>query len=446
MKINLWYDTHKSNGLMPENQSHKLEINSYPTELAQIGDFFDLSTILHKMFRYSPNFYKSNKPVITNNFINEDIFNEVEINIYPIVFTGLFDLINGDETFINKMSHKSIDLIAKNKLRLVLGWGTEAWNFPLYELKIIEEKLINVGINPKNVLFISGNGIIEDHIDTRMKNENISLNFQFKGFNFWEFYTRYEILNCIGLPKIYQCNISIQEKNIKKKLLLNLNANIKWHRLALVSILKNQTDIFEKSYISFVGRNYGYTMTADRYKNDPDLTYVIHDFFRKNDIDKNNFMNLLNNWKPITLDLSPTEVHNNDRKFQPFIYNDTLFSIISESEYVEDVLFVTEKTYKAIHNFHPFMIWGNPNVLQYLKSLGYETYTELFDESYDQERDNHIRLNKIRNNINNLNNLNISDYHDAYLSVKNKLIYNYELFLNRDMSEQTEQFVKILVN
>lgn len=61
----------------------------------------------------------------------------------------------------------------------------------------------------------------------------------------------------------------------------------------------------------------------------------------------------------------------------------TSFSLIPETFVFNDQLFITEKTYKPILYKHPFLLWGNTNLLKYLKQLGYETYSEIFDESYD---------------------------------------------------------------
>ena len=48
-------------------------------------------------------------------------------------------------------------------------------------------------------------------------------------------------------------------------------------------------------------------------------------------------------------------------------------------------IFVTEKTFKPIAFQHPFMILSNRGTLAYLRSQGFETFENLFDESYDAE-------------------------------------------------------------
>jgi hypothetical protein len=111
-------------------------------------------------------------------------------------------------------------------------------------------------------------------------------------------------------------------------------------------------------------------------------------------------------------------------------FDDTYFSIVAETyddsavcyrfgknkvPYNNDVAFLTEKTFKPIAMQHPFMIYGQTNSLDLLHQLGFETFENLFDESYDHyypfevepngdlEIDKDYRLNIIVNNVKNFN-------------------------------------------
>lgn len=70
-------------------------------------------------------------------------------------------------------------------------------------------------------------------------------------------------------------------------------------------------------------------------------------------------------------------------------YTATLFSVVTETysrtgvnDGVDNPM-ITEKVFKAIAMRHPFMLVGERYSLRLLKSLGFLTYEELFDESYD---------------------------------------------------------------
>ena len=74
----------------------------------------------------------------------------------------------------------------------------------------------------------------------------------------------------------------------------------------------------------------------------------------------------------------------------PFL--DTSFSIVCETHFTNDILFVSEKVWKPIVNGHPFVIVGVPATLAYLRSLGFQTFTPIIDEYYDALIDNCERM------------------------------------------------------
>jgi len=62
---------------------------------------------------------------------------------------------------------------------------------------------------------------------------------------------------------------------------------------------------------------------------------------------------------------------------------------------LKDQLFLCEKSYKPLAAQHPMLLVGTPGNLAYLRGQGFETFPELFDESYDhvlnwQQRVQHI--------------------------------------------------------
>jgi hypothetical protein len=73
-------------------------------------------------------------------------------------------------------------------------------------------------------------------------------------------------------------------------------------------------------------------------------------------------------------------------------YRDTFFSIVTETHFSNNVLFVSEKAWKPLVNEHPFVIVGTPGTLAYLRSLGFQTFTPIIDEHYDSLVDNNQRL------------------------------------------------------
>lgn len=89
--------------------------------------------------------------------------------------------------------------------------------------------------------------------------------------------------------------------------------------------------------------------------------------------------------------------------------------------------FLTEKTFKPIRHAQPFVIFGTVNSLTTLRKLGYQTYDDVLDNSYDGEIDNTKRFKKT---LNAMEKLNRSNLHEFYVSCKDQIIHNQELFLS----------------
>jgi hypothetical protein len=79
---------------------------------------------------------------------------------------------------------------------------------------------------------------------------------------------------------------------------------------------------------------------------------------------------------------------------------DSWLSIISETHFDDEqgTLFLSEKTFKTIACQSPFLILGNRGSLKKLKELGYITFHDIIDESYDNLQSVH-RMNAIIDEI-----------------------------------------------
>ena len=56
--------------------------------------------------------------------------------------------------------------------------------------------------------------------------------------------------------------------------------------------------------------------------------------------------------------------------------------------------FFSEKMFKPIIYFQPFVLVGQCCALEHLRKLGYKTFSDVIDESYDLEPDLELRLEK----------------------------------------------------
>jgi hypothetical protein len=76
-------------------------------------------------------------------------------------------------------------------------------------------------------------------------------------------------------------------------------------------------------------------------------------------------------------------------------YASTWFSVVTETEIGDRLNRVTEKSFKPLLNFHPMLVLGNPYALALVRGYGFETFGEMFDESYDDETDPRRRFDLV---------------------------------------------------
>lgn len=69
------------------------------------------------------------------------------------------------------------------------------------------------------------------------------------------------------------------------------------------------------------------------------------------------------------------------------IFDETSVSFICETHETNNSLFVTEKTYRPIINRHPFVARASFPLLEYLRAIGFRTFDQFVDESYDSVSD-----------------------------------------------------------
>lgn len=136
---------------------------------------------------------------------------------------------------------------------------------------------------------------------------------------------------------------------------------------------------------------------------------------------------------PLPYDASPTfEMW--DRYFNPYWYDNSCFSIVLETrpavDPLDDFLFITEKSFKPLAFKHPFMSISQPGTLDHLKTCGFETFENIFDESYASCDDLKIRIFSILEQTEKY----IKQPYDS-LTLE-KIEHNYNLFYNKQRIDQ----------
>jgi len=90
----------------------------------------------------------------------------------------------------------------------------------------------------------------------------------------------------------------------------------------------------------------------------------------------------------------------------------------------------TEKIFRAINSCQPFILFSTYKSLSKLKEMGFKTFDKWWDESYDLEEDDNLRLQMLYKLIDKLNKKSISELTDMYNEMIPILIHNFNLSLN----------------
>jgi len=118
------------------------------------------------------------------------------------------------------------------------------------------------------------------------------------------------------------------------------------------------------------------------------------------------------------------------------VYNSAYISIVVETEVVSnpDTFFISEKISKPLLVGHPFVIFGCSGYLQYLRELGFQTFSSWIDESYDLVQDTTKRVAAIVDSVKQFAQLNDSQRQQACTEMQPLLEHNRALIKNRQWS------------
>jgi len=129
--------------------------------------------------------------------------------------------------------------------------------------------------------------------------------------------------------------------------------------------------------------------------------------------------------------------------FVPYeIYNQTWYSITAESR-SNGIPFFTEKTARPLIARRLFVMFSTHRFLSHLRSLGFETFGEVLDESYDDIEDNTARWSAAWQQVEHLM---LENPKLIYEKIKPILDHNYHLMSRTDHRGRLIETIKNLID
>ena len=134
---------------------------------------------------------------------------------------------------------------------------------------------------------------------------------------------------------------------------------------------------------------------------------------------------------PIILDQEKHSIKRNDRWMNPEIYHDAYINVVTEAFPDKEIdCFITEKTFKPMLHLQPFMIQGNRYTLRRLREYGYQTFSDIWDESYDELETWQERTDAMLEQLHSFCTLSTHDQLAKCKQVMSKLRHNQEMVFN----------------
>ena len=218
----------------------------------------------------------------------------------------------------------------------------------------------------------------------------------------------------------------------KKKNLIILNRRHNKERYLISSFL-SKFDNVNLSYTLIRGPKSAFDKSIKINLDDKYFNKDLQDIIKNHNIPIYNFLKKL----PIYLDKlnDKNDVNwGNKNKDIDLFYDESYFFISIETNYenkISTIQQISEKTYKPIINKMPFLIWTTTGgILKYLKSLGFKTFDDFIDESYDDEHKSYTeRLTIFLNELEKISKMDKKDIVKIYKSIIPLIEYNFNLLM-----------------
>jgi len=384
------------------------------------GKFWSITTYEHEIWGSN---WRWEKPV-NEDYVASELVKHLNNNFYYLhITTGSLRVHNLSDLFTDSQ----INEMMTGKALLVINLNCESHIADILE-SIWEEIIIKHQIKSDSVIFITESHNIGKYAYSVAEKFKCSP-FKIKHVNYVEMMSK---------PQENYNHKPLEFSNIKK-CFLNFNRFWRPHRVALVSLLVSY-GLLEKGYVSLsktatLGSPFSslkdFYDNRNQYIRNQNLLKVI-------ECNKEKIINIGDLVVDIE-DLSEVVlIGETDRTLK--YYESSYFSLVTETNFYgntdidQSSVFITEKIFRPMVHFQPFMVLSTFNYLKYLREKGYKTFHPYIDESYDDEEDDDLRMIKIINEVRRLCSFSDDQIKQFIEDCKPICIHNYNLLTTRQLT------------
>ena len=122
------------------------------------------------------------------------------------------------------------------------------------------------------------------------------------------------------------------------------------------------------------------------------------------------------------------------------ISQQSVVHLVSETVFHYPNFYISEKTYKPIINKRPFLLLSSCGSLKNLRDMGFKTFSDFWDESYDSVYDPADRLVAVIDILESLCNRPFDELIKMLDDMNPILEYNYNYYKNQFKNKELEKF------
>mgnify|MGYP006087346941 CR=1 FL=1 len=275
----------------------------------------------------------------------------------PFVRSNMKDLVEDHFTIPDDI----LACIRSGQCKILVQSVQEGWTYGVFIDVFIDNIIKKYNLKDMNFVLLTGN------------------NFKHK-----RFIAHYHSVWEIGMPYHWSDKTPETLDKIRPYKYICLNRRPEIHRLAITTMLTTSSE----PGILTLAETGGY--------GDDQWARIDKDFYNRFPDYKSHHINNVKPKIPFVYDdgINP-EITNPNWDPQVEKFHNSYLHIVTETNSGNEQLFFSEKAFKPIVHWQPFVILGNPGSIALLNEWGYNTFDGYIDQSYDKEQNTEIRVRKI---------------------------------------------------
>jgi len=340
------------------------------------------------------------------------------VNHHPNDWTGGNAEFNNFKNLFECLGNKFRKDISRGHAMLLIDQSLEGYQ-TTWLWQWFHDSCTLYGINPRSIIYVTGNLLAEE---------------QYKKFA--ETHSVKDRINVIGYPHFEEDMYTLYENTYRenKKTFEDYYNFKNSNEIKLYSLLQKRPRPHRPWFFGLLVKNNLHEqglINMDLIKN----RHIVVD----GESMPPELIDQANKELPRWIDDEPNNIHPDNfyiRRLTENYFERSWVHVVSEASYShsEHSLFISEKTFKPILCYQPFMILGSKHSLKKLREMGYRTFQPFIDEDYDN-LDGIERMKAIIESIKKINS--IENKIEWYAGMREILEHNFQTIANHNLKSST---------